>query len=100
MAVPVQISSLQDPNGSERSTTENVCSLGLRVLTERAREQNERLLIRSLAGDLRALARVVYCERLPDGRFGVGIQFQGEAISWPKKSSGSASDQVNAQIVW
>lgn len=92
LTVPVQISSLQDPSGSERTTTENVCSLGLRVLTQKARGQNERLLISSLVGDLRALARVVYCERLPDGRFGVGIQFQGEAINWPKESPGNSSD--------
>lgn len=83
LAFPVQISSLYDPSTSERTTTENVCSLGMRVLTQKARELNERLMISSLVGDLRALARVVYCQRLPGGRFGVGIQFQGQSISWP-----------------
>jgi hypothetical protein len=47
---------------------------------------NERLMINSLAGDLRTLARVVYCQRLPDGRFGVGLQFQGLAVDWPRGS--------------
>jgi hypothetical protein len=86
LAIAVEISSPRDPAATERTTTENVCSLGLRVLTQRAKEMNERLMINSLAGDLRTLARVVYCQRLPDGRFGVGLQFQGLAVDWPRGS--------------
>jgi hypothetical protein len=82
LAVPVQISSLLDPAATEGTTTENVCSLGMRILTQRARELNERLWVRSLDGDLRTLAQVVYCQRLPDGRFGVGLQFKGQAVNW------------------
>lgn len=86
LAVPVQISSLQDPTARERTVTENVCSLGIRVLMGRARELNERLLIKSLDGDLQILARVVYCQRLSDGRFGVGLQFQQSAGNWLRES--------------
>jgi hypothetical protein len=92
LAVPVQISSLQDPAAAERTTTENVCSLGMRVLTQRARELNERLMISSLVGDLRTLASVVYCQRLLDGRFGVGLQFQGLVVNWSKGSMAGAID--------
>jgi hypothetical protein len=92
LAVPVQISSVLDPAATERTTTENVCSLGLRILTQRARELNERLMISSLIGDLHTLARVVYCQRLPDGRFGVGLQFQEIAVNWPKNSPAGATD--------
>jgi len=91
LAVPMQISSLLDPAATERTTTENVCSLGIRILTQRARDLNERLMIRSLVGDLRTLARVVYCQRLPDGRFGVGLQVQGRPVNWPKSSLGGAA---------
>ena len=80
VAVPLQISSILDPETAERTRTENVCSLGVRVLTEQARELDERLMIRSLRGDLQRLARVVYCQRLPDGHFAVGLQFQGSAL--------------------
>jgi len=92
LAVPVEISSPQNPSAAERTTTENVCSLGIRVLTQRARDLNERLMINSLVGDLRTLARVVYCQRLPDGRFGVGLQFQGMAVDWPRGSLTGATD--------
>jgi hypothetical protein len=86
LAVPVRISSPKEPSAGERSTTENVCSLGLRVLVGRARERNERLLIRSADGELEADARVVYCERLRDGRFALGLEFNGEAANWLRKS--------------
>ena len=92
LAVPVEISSPQNPSAAERTTTENVCSLGIRILTQRARDLNERLMINSLVGDLRTLARVVYCQRLPDGRFGVGLQFQGMAVDWPRRSLTGATD--------
>jgi len=91
LAVPVQISSLLDPAATERTTTENVCSLGLRILTQRARDLNERLMISSLMGELRTLAHVVYCQRLPDGRFGVGLRFQGQPINWSKSPLGGAA---------
>ncbi len=90
LAVPVQISSLLDPSATEQTTTENVCSLGIRILTERARDLNERLMISTFVGDLRTLARVVYCQRLPDGRFGVGLQLQGQAGNWSRGSLAGA----------
>jgi hypothetical protein len=93
IAIPVQISSPLDPAAAERTITENVCSLGIRIFAQRARELNERLLINSVVGDLRTLARVVYCERLPDGRFGVGLQFQG-ITRWPKDSLAAAADWI------
>jgi hypothetical protein len=92
LAVPVQISSLGNPSAIERTTTENVCSVGVRVLSQAAKELNERLLVRSLAGDLRSLARVVYCQRLPDGRFGIGLQFQEGPANWPTTFLGGTFD--------
>src|SRR6266851_5054395 len=92
LAVPVEISSPQNPSAAERTTTENVCSLGVRVLSQRAKELNERLMVSSLVGDLRTLARVVYCQRLPDGRFGIGLQFQGRAVNWSRSSLAGAAN--------
>lgn len=92
LAVPVQISSVQDPSAIERAITENVCSIGVRVVSQAAKELNERLSVKFLPGDLRSLARVVYCQRLPDGRFGVGLQFQDETIRRPTGSLSEAND--------
>jgi hypothetical protein len=92
LAIPVVISSPLNPAATERTTTENVCSLGLRILTQEAKDLNERLMINSLTGNLRTLARVVYCQRLPDGRFGVGLQFQGLGVDWPKDLPAGAAN--------
>lgn len=81
LAVPVEISTSQEPVTSEQTSTLDVCSNGARVLTQQPRERNQPLVMRSLAGGLRAQARVVYCQKLPDGRFAVGIQFVGTRIS-------------------
>jgi len=80
LVVPVEISSPEDPSTTERTTTENISSTGVRLVTERARDLDEQLMICTLVGDLPRLARVVYCERLPNGRFGVGVEFEGVAV--------------------
>jgi hypothetical protein len=91
LAVPVEISSPGNPSGAERTTTDNVSSMGVRILTLRPKEPHEQLMIRSLPGDLRTLARVVYCERLTDGRYGVGLQFQAVSVGWAKESMSRAA---------
>lgn len=82
LVVPVEIIALQDASAIERTSTENVCSLGVRLLSQRAWEINERLVIRSLTGDLRTVGRVVYCQHLSDGRYGIGMQFLGAGVTW------------------
>ncbi|MBZ5654682.1 MAG: PilZ domain-containing protein [Acidobacteriia bacterium] len=78
--VPMQISGLQKPGStdlSEKTTTENVSAHGVRVLTRRALPPQERLLLTSLVGSDRPIpARVVYCQPLAEGVFGVGLRFE------------------------
>lgn len=90
LAVPVQISGVLDATLTERTTTENVSSRGIRILTQRAMELKDRLWVKSLDGDLRTLAHVVYCQRLPERCFGVGLQFQGETVNWLRGSLAGA----------
>src|SRR5258708_39943200 len=86
LAVPLQISSLHDSTAIEQTTTENVCSLGVRAVLGRPRELGERLFVESPDGALQTLARVLCCQRLSDGRYGVGLQFQQIATHWLKKA--------------
>ena len=81
LAVPVEISKLGDPAGAEHAITENVCSVGIRVLTRKLVAPDERLVLRFVGLDLQLLARVVYRQRMPDGRYGVGLQFRGLNVS-------------------
>ena len=83
LAIPIQISSVLDAVATERATTENVCSKGIRIRSEHARNLNERLIVTALAGGLQARARVLYCQKLSDGLFGVGLQFERQSSEWP-----------------
>ncbi len=84
LAVPVEIFSPQNSAAAERTTTENVSSLGIRVLTQRARDLNERLMISSLVGGLRTLARVVYCQRVAENRFALGLELSRKVELWAR----------------
>jgi len=98
LSIPLELSKLQDPNGADRTITENVCSVGARVLTRRAVEPNERLMVRFLELNLCTEARVVYCQRLPDGRFCAGLQFQGMSMSkWTAESFGGRTSLPNRE---
>lgn len=92
LAVAVQISSFREPAAQERTITENVCSRGLRVFTQGQMEKDEPLLVSSTTGDVRVQARVVYCHRLRDGRFAVGLHFQGAEVHWPESSLASVAE--------
>lgn len=78
--VPMRISRLQKPGSTdlvENTTTENVSPHGARVLISRALPPQERLLVTSLSGNEEAKpARVVYCQPLTEGVFGVGLRFE------------------------
>lgn len=88
-SIPVEIFTLQRLPKTERASTENVSSLGVRVLTNNPMQQNERLMIRPILGGQRTMARVVYCQRLFGGRFGIGMQFLGPGINWSNDSAPS-----------
>jgi hypothetical protein len=82
LEMPVQISrpqSLGLTDLIEKTTTENVSSRGMRILTRRALQPHERLVVTALAGnETPTPARVVYCQPLTGDLFGVGLQFQKE----------------------
>lgn len=93
LAVPVQIVWIGSQR-AERATTENVCSQGVRVFVREPLQQSARLLLTSPAGDQRKQVRVIYCERLPNGLFAAGLQFQGKPIDWSHASLEVARDDA------
>lgn len=60
---------------SEQVSTENITHYGMRVQTERPWEPGTIVHIKSFQDELRARARVVYCQPLPGKRFGLGLEF-------------------------
>ena len=71
----VKIFSVEEPFVSEPCLTQDISSLGARLLTERSWTPNSRVLVKSPSGNLWARARVVYCQRLSPKAFAVGLEF-------------------------
>ena len=75
LAVPVELLGMYDPTTVENTRTENICALGMRVITKRSRKPNEQVRVISSVGRLKIKARVVYCQPV-NGGFAVGLEFE------------------------
>src|SRR5271168_2901265 len=82
MEVGVQIAGHATVPGVEATFTENVSPRGARVLSARRWKQNDRLTIATLTGSFRALARVAYCQLVPQEGFAVGLEFLEPNGKW------------------
>lgn len=69
----VLVSSVHDPLLTELVSVENQSPGGVRVATERSWELGLHVDVKSVAGDLSARARVVYCKALGPKKFVVGL---------------------------
>lgn len=80
--LPVDLASLDVRMPAQEGVTENVSLRGARVLTGKPWKPNEKLNVRSLIGNLRSRARVVYCEPLGRGMYAVGLQLSAATGHW------------------
>ena len=78
----VDLSSLDVRTPAQEGVTENVSARGARVVTNRAWHPNERMNVRSLLGNFRSRARVVYCQPLGNGTFAIGLQLFAAVGDW------------------
>jgi len=78
----VQLSNGTEPVVAECASTENVSANGARVRTARRWKPETRVLVKSPLGELRAEARVVYCQTLPDTTLVVGLEFLARTNAW------------------
>jgi hypothetical protein len=89
MEVGVQISGHRALPGTETTFTENVSPKGARVLSVRRWKQGDRLTISTLTGSFKALARVAYCQLVPEEGFAVGLEFLEPDGNWVVAESGA-----------
>ena len=82
MEVGVQISGHAALPGTEATYTENISSRGARVLSTRRWKINDRLVISTPVGSFRAIARVAYCQPVPQAGFAVGLEFVEPSGNW------------------
>jgi hypothetical protein len=81
--VPMWLTSLESGGILERVTTENVSSLGARVLATKSWPATESVLV-SFPPGFSTGARIVYCHRLPSENFALGIRLQNPPSDWMK----------------
>lgn len=82
MEVGVHITGHPALPGTETTFTENVSPRGARVLSTRRWRINDRLTITTLTGSFRSIARVAYCEMVPETGFAVGLEFVEPCGNW------------------
>jgi len=84
--VSVDLANLDIHLPAQPGVTENVSVRGARVVTTKPWRPNDRLNVRSLLGNFRSRARVVYCETLKNGSYAVGLQLFATAGNWRSPS--------------
>ena len=82
MEVEVRIFGHEKLPGTESTFTENVSARGARVLTTRRWNTNEQLIITTVAGSFRSVARVAYCQPVPRAGYAVGLEFTQPSGRW------------------
>ncbi len=80
--VPVDLSSLNLRTPAQGGITENVSLHGARIVTPRGWRLEDRINVRSLKGNLRSRARVVYCESLAGGSYAIGVELLARTGEW------------------
>jgi hypothetical protein len=74
-----------EPAGSdgeeERTYTDNISTRGARLFSKYLWQSGETVRVTPLTGDS-ACGKVVYCQRLPDDRYSIGVKFQPSSVKW------------------
>ena len=82
MEVRVQITGHLAMPGTETTFTENVSAGGARVWSTRRWKPGDRLTIATLTGSFKSIARVAYCQLVPEAGFAVGVEFLESRDGW------------------
>jgi hypothetical protein len=80
--VALQVANAKQPLIAELAFTENVSLHGARIVTRRAWEPGERVIVQSYHGSIQSRASVVYCHRLTEKRYGVGLELHSAVGTW------------------
>jgi len=72
------------PEPKEAAVVQNVSARGVRIATEQVWRPGDNVLLISPESGIRTQARVVYCQRLENNRFAVGLEFSAPLGEWGK----------------
>ena len=66
----------------ERTFTDNISPHGIRVQSTSAWRRGERADVTPMKGEIAMLGEVVYCQKVRNDRFFVGLMFRDKHIPW------------------
>jgi hypothetical protein len=93
IAIVVRLSPAQDQptNGTEVAYTDNISAHGARVVSHHPWPTGEIIRVTSLKDENTIRGKVVYCKKLPDNRYLIGLNFQERQVTWSnyRKYSGT-----------
>jgi len=82
--VAVELARPDDSQLSEMAIAQNVSARGMRVATEDVWLPGDPVLLNSPGSGFRTQARVVYCQRIENNRFAVGLELLAPLGEWTK----------------
>src|SRR4029077_18614294 len=69
-------------DGEERTFTDNISDHGARIFSKIAWQTGDVFRVTPLT-EHAACGRVIYCQKLQDNRYTIGVKFQGRPAMWP-----------------
>lgn len=75
----------ESPIAKVEAFTENVSSQGARVIIDSVCAAGKLVRVDALEERLKLTARVVYCQRLDEGKFAVGLQLDVRVEKWQRQ---------------
>jgi hypothetical protein len=72
----------QSANGAEMTYTDNVSVHGARVVSTRSWQAGDMAQVTSLKDEITLSGKVVYCHKLQDHRYLIGLNFLGRRVTW------------------
>jgi hypothetical protein len=86
ISIVVHLTKMQDQfvDGTELTYTDNLSSHGARVISRRPWQDGELAQVTPLTGEMPLRGKVVYCHKLPDERYCIGLNFQNGGVHWSR----------------
>jgi len=72
----------QPIKGSEVTYTDNISVNGARVVSTHAWQAGEIVQLTSLRDETTLRGKVIYCQKLVDDRYCIGLNFSGRPVTW------------------
>ncbi len=82
--VAVELARPDDPQLKETAMAQNVSARGMRIATEDVWLPGDPVLLSSPESGFRTEARVVYCKRMENNRFAVGLELLAPLGEWTR----------------